>query len=197
MVFAAFMANIDMLSVIPQLQEKKFPNMHNLVKGQGLCADAISLLLVLAGEKRWANWIYDGQPQQTGWKAVGEMSMTFSVLLYGLSVSVAVGLFIGTITCLCLKHIRSITVSVVHEITFVLVMFFMAYSLGDLCKASGVVSLIVVAVMMRTYGYYNLSPKAKLITGQNVHTFGYFSEALVLVIVGLGLLEKGNSSWSW
>jgi NhaP-type Na+/H+ or K+/H+ antiporter len=85
----------------------------------------------------------------------------------------------------------------VHEITFIMVMMLMAYSIGDLMKCSGVMSLIVVAVMLRTYGYYNLSPQGKLIVGQNFHTIAYFAEALVLVVIGLGFLTKDNSSWSW
>ena len=60
MVFASFMANIDLLSVMPQLPESTYPNIHNLVKGQGLLCDAVSLLLVLTTEKRWHKWVETG-----------------------------------------------------------------------------------------------------------------------------------------
>jgi NhaP-type Na+/H+ or K+/H+ antiporter len=114
-----------------------------------------------------------------------------------LCVSVAIGLIIGSLGVLFLKHIRALTVSIVHEITFISIIMFIAYSLGDLAKASGVVSLIVVAVMMRTYGYYNLSPQGKLVVGQNIHVIAYFVEALVFVIIGLGFLTRNNDAWSW
>ena len=69
-----------------------------------------------------------------------------------------------------LKYVRSLTSSVVHETAFIGMLMFMAYNIGDFVnvadpethahsvQASGVVSLIIVALIFRTYGYYSLSP---------------------------------------
>jgi hypothetical protein len=65
MVLASFMANIDLLSVVPQIPESKYPNIHNLVKGSGLLCDGVSLLLVLTTEKTWVSWVEKGSLEST------------------------------------------------------------------------------------------------------------------------------------
>ena len=72
-----------------------------------------------------------------------------------------------------------------------------AYSFGDYIKYSGVCSIIVVALIMKNYGYPSLSEKGKKSSTVTFKMLGYMAEVLIFGMIGVGFFQKENMVWSW
>ena len=104
-------------------------------------------------------------------------------------VSGLIGLVGGIVSGLMTKHFRFLTRNSIHE-TFVLaVIAFLSYYIADLFEMSGIISIIVTAVMQAQYSWYNLSPQGKSVSAVTFQTLGYFSEALIFSYIGLGIFK--------
>ena len=102
----------------------------------------------------------------------------------------------GIISGLMTKHFRFLTRNSIHE-TFVLaVIAFLSYYIADLFEMSGIISIIVTAMMQAQYSWYNLSPQGKSVSAVTFQTLGYFSEALIFSYIGLGIFQKPQEDWS-
>ena len=76
-----------------------------------------------------------------------------------------------------------------------MVMALMTYYIAESLKASGVTALIVCAILQAQYAWYNLSPQGKHASGVTVGTMGFFAEAYIFTIIGLGLMQFSTTWW--
>jgi NhaP-type Na+/H+ or K+/H+ antiporter len=83
-----------------------------------------------------------------------EFPKTFS---YVWIVSLVIGIVFGVIGSILLKSIVHIHQSAVIESFTLFLVALIAYYLGDLVEASGVVALIICAVIFANYAWYNMS----------------------------------------
>ena len=105
------------------------------------------------------------------------------------TLSALIGVCFGLLTGLVTKQCRFLTRNSVHE-TFTLIIFaFMSYYVADMHELSGIISIIVTAVMQAQYSWYNLSPQGKHVSAVTIQTLGYFSEALIFCYIGIGIFE--------
>jgi NhaP-type Na+/H+ or K+/H+ antiporter len=75
-----------------------------------------------------------------------------------------------------------------------------SYALGDLCKTSGVTSLLVTGLIFNQYGYYNLSTKAKSASLVVFKFLAYYFQGIVFILMGLGFLtlsKDANGEVDW
>ena len=72
-------------------------------------------------------------------------------------ISFIIGFSYGFVGSLMLKYQRAYTKNTHIEMFILLLVGFMSYVTGDLCRVSGVVSIITTAVMFAMYAWYNLS----------------------------------------
>jgi solute carrier family 9 (sodium/hydrogen exchanger), member 6/7 len=63
---------------------------------------------------------------------------------------------------------------------------FASYYCSDAFGQSGIISIIVTAVFMGQYTWYNLSPQAKHVTAVTFQTLGFGAEAVIFSFLGLG-----------
>jgi NhaP-type Na+/H+ or K+/H+ antiporter len=80
-------------------------------------------------------------------------------MLWYTFISSIIGLFTGALACFGLKYIRALTFSAIYETVFTLCLGFASYAIGDLSKASGVISCIITGMVMAIYGWYSMSPQ--------------------------------------
>lgn len=82
--------------------------------------------------------------ESLSFKAIGEIIGDFFILTF---VSTLVGVFFGVLTGIITKYCRFLTRSSIHE-TFIMFLFgIISYYISDLLKMSGIISIIVTAVM--------------------------------------------------
>jgi len=80
----------------------------------------------------------------------------------------AVGITIGLIASFMLKKMRFLTVSSIKETLLVFFMGYMAYAIGELLHASGIICLLTCGIVMAHYGWYNLSPQGKQLSSATI-----------------------------
>jgi len=104
--------------------------------------------------------------------------------------------------CLIFKHFRFLTATATTE-TFMLTGFgLLSYftSNGILImgiEMSGIISLLVFAIISGQYTWYNLSPQAKATTAVTFDFMGKTCEAAVYSYVGISLYTSIPGFWSW
>jgi len=64
---------------------------------------------------------------------------------------------------------------------------FVAYCLGDICKTSGVASIIFTGLVLSIYGWYNLSPQGQVTSGLTFRFLGYLSECAIFATIGINI----------
>lgn len=105
------------------------------------------------------------------------------------TVSAMIGFVFGLLTGLVTKYCRFLTRNPVQE-TFALILFaFMSYYVADMFKYSGIISIIVTAVLQAQYSWYNLSKQGRESSAVTVQSLGYFSEALIFCYIGIGIFQ--------
>ena len=111
-------------------------------------------------------------------------------------VSALIGFVFGVLSGLMTKHFRFLTRNSVHETFLLVTIAFMSYYMADVFEMSGIISIIVTAVMQAQYSWYNLSPQGKSVSAVTFQTLGYFSEALIFSYIGLGIFKQPQQDWS-
>ena len=128
-----------------------------MVFGEGIVNDAVAIILFnsVAG---FLEKSADSHDSTFDWITPFEILWNFIKL--GV-VSILIGLLIGLLGSYSFKKFRFLTVSAIKETFLIFCYGYLAYSISDLCKMSGIISLLTAGVIMAHYGWYNLSPQGK------------------------------------
>ena len=170
----------DIIAAVSLVKYKDYPKIFSILLGEGLWNDAVAVVLAQSAEKLVS------KHQTYTMSTIGLMIGNFFFLSF---VSGLIGLIGGIVSGLMTKHFRFLTRNSIHE-TFVLaVIAFLSYYIADLFEMSGIISIIVTAMMQAQYSWYNLSPQGKSVSAVTFQTLGYFSEALIFSYIGLGIFK--------
>jgi NhaP-type Na+/H+ or K+/H+ antiporter len=143
---------------MPQVPAEMYSKMHNILLGQGLLCDMVSVLLVATTAKVATNFRTGNTVATLENNELTEVLLWVPAFLLGYSsISFIIGFAYGFIGSLMLKYQRAYTKNTHIEMFILLLIGFMSYVTGDLCRVSGVVSIITTAVMFAMYAWYNLS----------------------------------------
>ena len=174
----AMLCSSDIIAAVSLVKYKDYPKIFSILLGEGLWNDAVAVVLAQSAERLV-------EKHQTYTLAtVGLMIANFFYLSL---VSALIGIFFGIATGLMTKHFRFLTKNAVHETFLLATMAFLSYYIADLFKMSGIISIIVTAVMQAQYSWYNLSPQGKTVSSVTFQTLSYFAEALIFSYIGLGI----------
>jgi NhaP-type Na+/H+ or K+/H+ antiporter len=72
--------------------------------------------------------------------------------------SVFIGSICGFIGALMTKHFRFLTHSAIGESSLIISFAMIGYFISEILELSGIVSLLMTAIVMSQYTFYNLSP---------------------------------------
>ena len=145
----AMLCSSDIIAAVSLVKYREYPRIFSVLLGEGLWNDAVAVVLAASCEEMVHN------NESISVKGIAEMVGDFFLLSI---VSTLIGFFFGALTGIITKYCRFLTRSSIHE-TFIMFLFGMiSYYISDLVKMSGIISIIVTAVMQAHYSWYNLSP---------------------------------------
>ena len=151
----AMLCSSDIIAAVSLVKYKEYPKIFSILLGEGLWNDAVAVVLAQSAEKLVSkHQTYDAQ-------AIGIIIGNFFYLSL---VSALIGLVGGLLSGLITKHFRFLTRNSVHETFLLGTIAFITYYVADLLKMSGIISIIVTAVMQAQYAWYNLSPQGKSVS---------------------------------
>lgn len=177
----------DIIAAVSLVKYKEYPKIFSILLGEGLWNDAVAVVLAQSAEKLVS------KHQTYTMSTIVAMVGNFFFLSF---VSALIGFIGGVISSLMTKHFRFLTRNSIHE-TFVLATIaFLSYYIADMFEMSGIISIIVTAMMQAQYSWYNLSPQGKSVTAVTFQALGYFSEALIFSYIGLGIFQMPQQNWS-
>ena len=183
----AMLCSSDIIAAVSLVKYKDYPKIFSILLGEGLWNDAVAVVLAQSAEKLVEDH------KSYSFAAVGLMIVNF---VYLSLVSSVIGLLGGLLSGLMTKYFRFLTRNSVHETFLLLMIAFLVYYIADLLEMSGIISIIVTAVMQAQYSWYNLSPQGKSVTAVTFQTLGYFAEALIFSYIGLGIFRQPQQDWS-
>lgn len=176
----AMLCSSDIIAAVSLVKYKEYPKLFSILLGEGLWNDAVAVVLAQSAEKLVA------KHQTYTMTTVGLMIGNFFFLSF---VSGLIGFVGGVVSGLMTKHFRFLTRNSVHETFLLVTIAFLSYYVADLFEMSGIISIIVTAVMQAQYSWYNLSPQGKSVSAVTFQTLGYFAEALIFSYIGLGIFK--------
>ena len=128
----------DIIAAVSLVKYKDYPKIFSILLGEGLWNDAVAVVLAQSAEELVASH------QNYTLETVGLMMLNFLKLTV---VSGLIGFFFGALSGLMTKYFRFITRNSVHETFLLVTTAWMSYFMADLLKMSGIISIIVTAVM--------------------------------------------------
>ena len=79
---------------------------------------------------------------------------------------------------------------------FIFFISYLSYALTETLHYAGVISLIVVGVVLSSYGWYNLSDQGKQSTSLTFQLVGSLSQGLLFIFLGLSVFFNYTKSYS-
>lgn len=190
LLFTSLLCSSDVVAAVSIVDYDAQPKLYSCIFGEGVFNDIVSIVLFNTVE----------QLQSQSFNASTPFLILAEFLSLGI-VSISIGVFFGFSTCLMFKHFRFLSVSVVNE-TFIMTAFgFITYFTAQFIKIlglemSGIISLLVFAIIQAHYTWYNLSPQGKATTAVTYEFLGKTAEAAVYTYVGLSLYTSLGGWWS-
>ena len=152
---SSLLCSSDVIAAISIVKYEEQPKLFSIIFGEGIVNDAIALILFQSVAVIKKDVQDDGAIDYT----IG-LTILWQFILLALT-SLAVGITLGLVASYMLKKMRFLTVSSIKETLLVFSMGYMAYAVGELLHASGIICLLTCGITMAHYGWYNLSPQGK------------------------------------
>jgi NhaP-type Na+/H+ or K+/H+ antiporter len=109
----------------------------------------------------------------------------FGNFIYLSIASVAIGSICGFVGALLTKNFRFISHSAIGEGALIISLAMIGYFISEIFELSGIVSLLMTAIVMSQYTYHNLSPQGQSTSTVLFSTLGYVGEAIVFAYLGV------------
>ena len=159
------------------------PKLQILIFGESLLNDAVAIVMFETLQKFNDKSIHISNI----FKGIGIFFLVFSV-------SLVIGLMVGFITALMLKH-STLSRFPQIESCLILMMAYASYLFSNGCQMSGIVSLLFCGIMLKHYAYHNMSPRTKLTIKYVFSTLARLSENFIFVYLGVSLFTLIDLSY--
>lgn len=154
------------------------PKLYSIIFGESLLNDAISIVIFETCQK------FHG-------KSVGFSSLFegFGLFLMTFTISTMIGLCIGIIVALILKHSHIRRYPQI-ETCLVLLFAYVSYFFSNGAHMSGIVSLLFCGITLKHYAYYNMSRRTQIATKYIFQLLAQLSENFIFIYLGLSLFTE-------
>ena len=187
LLISAILCSSDTIAAISLIKYEEQPKLYSIVFGESIVNDAVSIIVYNSVSK------FEHGEKFT--------STTFFEIIGNFfalgSASIAIGIVIGLLASLVLKHLRFVAVSSIKESIFIFCSGYLAYSLSEIAHMSGIISLLTSGIIMAHYGWYNLSLQGKHVSTTSISSFAFLAEAFVFLYLGLSFFSYDKFDWSW
>ena len=170
----ATLSATDVVCTLALVKEQKTPRLHSILFGESASNDAIAILLLASLNNVKIDEITTGSI----FKFIGEF-------IYNCVTSTLLGILFGGISAYLTKRFRSLRDWPSRETAMLLYLAWIGYVIAEICDISGVICILVCAIVSGHYAMYNLSPPARIVSHNFFHFVGDASEALVFAYLGL------------
>ena len=191
MLVAACLSSQDLIASLSIVQYDKYPRIFSILLGAGLWNDAVVVTLAEVIH----SIINEGSHGEFNfWHLNLHILLSFTACAF---FSIMIGAFYGGLSALVFKHFRFMTHSPMTETFTLLMLGILSYYTGESTHQSGILSIIVTAVMMSHYTWYNISTQGKQVSAITFKTLGYFAEVMVFSTLGFAVIANKGSDWSF
>jgi sodium/hydrogen exchanger-like protein 6/7 len=154
------------------------PKLYTVIFGESLLNDAISIVMFETCQQ-----FHDREPHFSSFfEGIGLFLMTFTI-------SLLIGVSIGIIVALMLKHTHIRRYPQI-ESCLVLLIAYESYFFSNGCHMSGIVSLLFCGITLKHYAYYNMSRRTQISTKYIFQLLARLSENFIFVYLGLALFTE-------
>jgi len=169
----------DTVAPLTTIDELAYPTLFSIVFGEGVCNDAVALILMTTTEKL--------QTENAETISVQTLISFFIDFFKTSTLSVLLGIFAGIISCLLHKRIVSLNHFPILESSMVLLMAISTYTFCELpqIELASVVAIFTFGIMQSHYNKYNLSKESFHKTGFVFGMLSWVCEAFILIYMGL------------
>lgn len=154
------------------------PKLYTIIFGESLLNDAICIVMFETCQK------FHGK--HAGISSVFE---GISLFLVTFTISTLIGLVIGILIALILKHSHIRRYPQI-ETCLVLLFAYESYFFSNGCHMSGIVSLLFCGITMKHYAYYNMSRRTQIATKYIFQLLAQLSENFIFIYLGLSLFTE-------
>ncbi|KNG90947.1 endosomal/prevacuolar sodium/hydrogen exchanger [Aspergillus nomiae NRRL 13137] len=159
------------------------PKLYTVIFGESILNDAIAIVLFETAQK-YADSDAGSLTVLNLFEAIG----LFLLVFFG---SMIVGMVVGIMTALGLKHTHVRRVPKIESCLIVLIAY-ASYFFSNGVRLSGIVSLLFCGITLKHYAYYNMSRRTQLTTKYLFQVMAQLSENFIFIYLGLDLLVQRN-----
>ncbi|CDK24867.1 unnamed protein product [Kuraishia capsulata CBS 1993] len=154
------------------------PKLYTIIFGESLLNDAICIVMFETCQK------FHGQDPTFSsiFEGIGLFLMTFTI-------STLIGLIIGVLVALILKHTHIRRYPQI-ETCLVLLVAYESYFFSNGCHMSGIVSLLFCGITLKHYAYFNMSRRTQIATKYIFQLLAQLSENFIFIYLGLSLFTE-------
>lgn len=154
------------------------PKLYTIIFGESLLNDAICIVMFetcqqFHGKKAQFSSFFEG----------------ISLFLVTFTVSTLIGLIIGILIALVLKHSHVRRYPQI-ETCLVLLLAYESYFFSNGCHMSGIVSLLFCGITLKHYAYFNMSRRTQIATKYIFQLLAQLSENFIFIYLGLSLFTE-------
>ncbi|KAE8355524.1 Sodium/hydrogen exchanger family-domain-containing protein [Aspergillus coremiiformis] len=159
------------------------PKLYTVIFGESILNDAIAIVLFDTAQK-YADSDAGSLTVLNLFEAIGLFLLAF----FG---SMVVGMIVGIMTALGLKHTHVRRMPKIESCLIVLIAY-ASYFFSNGVHLSGIVSLLFCGITLKHYAYYNMSRRTQLTTKYLFQVMAQLSENFIFIYLGLDLLVQRN-----
>ncbi|ODV59624.1 bifunctional K:H/Na:H antiporter NHX1, partial [Ascoidea rubescens DSM 1968] len=154
------------------------PKLYTIILGESLLNDAISIVMFETCQKFHGKDVYFSSL----FEGIGLFLMIFSI-------SLLIGLVVGIIVALFLKHTHIRRYPQI-ESCLILLFAYESYFFSNGCHMSGIVSILFFGITLKHYAYYNMSRRTQIATKYIFQLLAQLSENFIFIYLGLSLFTE-------
>lgn len=145
------------------IKREKYPKIFNILFGEGMVNDFVSIILFRAVYELINNRDLSWEPKMYDvWFLLYLFTKTALIsLLIGLFFGILNSLTLGMLSSLVLKLLKEFTISSIIQTFIILIFGFLSFLTSELMGYSGVISILVSGIVMSQYTFQNLDHFAK------------------------------------
>lgn len=154
------------------------PKLYTIIFGESLLNDAICIVMFETCQK------FHGKHAN-----LSSVFEGISLFLVTFTISTLIGLVMGILIALVLKHSHIRRYPQI-ETCLVLLFAYESYFFSNGCHMSGIVSLLFCGITMKHYAYYNMSRRTQIATKYIFQLLAQLSENFIFIYLGLSLFTE-------
>lgn len=182
----AVLSSTDMTISLSVLHENNTPKLHSLIFGESIINTAISILLV-----RTVNFaVFEHFTAGTVFTFIG-------FFLYNCITSFLLGAVFGFISCLMTKNFTALKNDPSKEVALQFYIAWSGYIVAEMLSISGVMVILVCAIITGHYAWYNLTQESRIVVGDTFYLLGDGTQALIFSYLGLTSLSYSSKDISY